>query len=302
MGTTSYCSTTRSLRAETLGYHTKSIGQIFEQSKTQMAHESMLPSNVKIRECRDSVNHPNTVPICLFLDETGSMDTIPHEFIKDGLPTLMETLIENGVPDAAVLFAGIGDHLSDNYPLQVGQFESGDAENDLWLSRLYLEGKGGGNGGESYPLAWQFVANYTVTDSWEKRKKKGFLFTIGDERPHKNYQKSFNISLYKENAKQESTNNTLEEFLRDAQKTYHVYHLHYCHDARSDDQLKDWQDILGENCIKVDNYRDIPKLIAKIILSNETISVSNNKEVNNVIVEDISNTIPDNKKKKPKML
>lgn len=270
MGNTSYNFDNRTTRAVSSGFYSKSVDQVFEQNAKRQVHESMNPKNIKIREARDSKEHPKTVPIALFLDMTGSMERIPHEFIKDGLPTLMKTLVENGVPDAALLFGGVGDHLSDNYPLQVGQFESGDEENDLWLSRVYIEGNGGGNGGESYPLGWQFVANYTVTDAWEKRKKKGFVFTIGDERPHKNYQKAANISIFGENAKQEGNLVTLEQLLKDAQERYHVYHLHYVHNNASEGQLQDWKTILGENAIKVEDYRQIPKLIAKIVLSHET--------------------------------
>src|SRR5690606_5631209 len=81
----------------------------------------------------------------------------------------------------SVLFLAIGDHETDSAPLQVGQFESGDAELDLWLTRTWLEGKGGANSGESYLLAWYFASKFTKLDSLDKRGQKGFLFTIGDE-------------------------------------------------------------------------------------------------------------------------
>lgn len=302
MGNTSYNFDSRTTRAVSSGYYTKSVDQTFEQNAKRQAHESMNPKNIKIREARDSKEHPKTVPIALFLDITGSMERIPHEFIKDGLPTLMKTLVENGVPDAALLFGGVGDHLADNYPLQVGQFESGDEENDLWLSRVYIEGNGGGNGGESYPLGWQFVANYTVTDAWEKRKKKGFVFTIGDERPHKNYQKAANISIFGENAKQEGNLVSLEQLLADAQEKYHVYHLHYVHNSASESQLEDWKQILGENAIKVEDYRQIPKLIAKIVLAHETGEDETPSVITETKVEDSEPIVNDVKPpKKPKI-
>ena len=269
MGTTSYSCDTRSMRAVAMDYSTKSVAQIFTQSSKRMAHESMLSKNVKIREARDSANHPNTVPICLFLDVTGSMGDIPHQFIKEGLPTLMGTLTQNGIPDAALLFAGIGDHEYDKYPVQVGQFESGDEELDMWLTRIYLEGGGGSNRGESYPLAWQFASDYTVTDSWEKRKKKGYVFTIGDERPLPKYPKTANKEIYSESAKQESPHEDVQSLLEKAEERYNVYHLHYCHGHSSEEQMTDWKQILGDRCIKVTDYKEIPKIMAKIIMDNE---------------------------------
>ena len=56
----------------------------------------------------------------------------------------------------------------DSAPLQVGQFESSDELLDKWLTNIYFEAGGGGNGGESYALAWYFAALKTATDSMEK--------------------------------------------------------------------------------------------------------------------------------------
>lgn len=147
MGGTFYSNSNRTLRAESLGYHKKSVNEIFVQNQKRMIHEQMEPSKVFIRESRDSDNHPNSLPIIIALDLTGSMGRIPHDLVKDGLPKIMGGIIQNGIPDPQVLFLGVGDHECDKAPLQVGQFESGDEELDLWLTRTYIEGGGGGNGG-----------------------------------------------------------------------------------------------------------------------------------------------------------
>jgi len=139
----------------------------------------MDPRTIHRRESRDSEHHPNSVPIIVAFDVTGSMGYIPTAFAKEHLGTLMTKLIEDGwVTDPQVLFAAIGDAVCDRAPLQVGQFESG-LEMDLWLTRIWLEGQGG-DAPESYTLAHWFAAHRTVTDAWEKRGKKGYLFTIGD--------------------------------------------------------------------------------------------------------------------------
>jgi hypothetical protein len=150
MGSTRYDIDARYDRARKAGYGTKSAGEIFTQNAKRQAHPSMIPHGVAFRESRDSEVHPHSVPIILGLDVTGSMGHIPYELIREGLPKLMGGIIQGGVPDPALLFLGIGDHECDNYPLQVGQFESGDEELDMWLTRTYIESGGGGNGGESY--------------------------------------------------------------------------------------------------------------------------------------------------------
>ena len=88
-------------RARKMGYASKSAGEIFTQNAKRKAHESMNPNGITFREARDSEVHPNTVPIFLGLDVTGSMGHIPHELIKDGLPKLMGGIIQGGVPDPA---------------------------------------------------------------------------------------------------------------------------------------------------------------------------------------------------------
>lgn len=143
MGYTSYCADVREVRASSLCYASAPVDVTFKQQRERKIHDSMSPQGIVVRECRDSDVHPNTIPIILTLDVTGSMGAIPRQLIADGLPTMMGTLIQNGVPDASLMFMAIGDHECDRFPLQVGQFESGDEELDMWLTRTYLEGGGG---------------------------------------------------------------------------------------------------------------------------------------------------------------
>ncbi|MEL6345841.1 MAG: hypothetical protein AAFV53_22210 [Myxococcota bacterium] len=131
------------------------------------------------REARDSEHHPESVPIIVAFDVTGSMGHIPTMFAQKLLGKLMLMLVERGyVTDPQLLFAAVGDAVVDNAPLQIGQFESG-LEMDMWLTRIWLE-NGGGDAPESYLLPHWFAAHHTAVDSWEKRQKKGYLFSIGD--------------------------------------------------------------------------------------------------------------------------
>lgn len=263
MGNSRYLKSERSARAFSAGYYSKPVDEIFTQNKAKVIHESMSPANVKLRESRDSELHPYTIPIQFYLDMTGSMGSVPHLMIKDGLPTLMSTLIQNGVPDAALLFGGIGDHEVDKYPLQIGQFESGDAELDMWLTRTYIEGGGGGNSGESYHLAWYFAANHVVTDAFQKRGKKGFVFTIGDEPCLKTLPVSAVKGIMAESAVGQSTY-TREELLEQAQRQNHVYHIHLNHGSRIVDNA--WKQMLGNNLIEINDHTIIPRVISDIIL------------------------------------
>lgn len=263
MGNSLYSSENRAVRSTNMGYTTRSRDEIFTQNVEKKIHAEMNPKGVVIRECRDSELHPNTVPIQVYLDVTGSMGMIPHEMIKDGLPTMMGTIIQAGVPDAAVMFGAIGDHECDKAPLQIGQFESGDAELDMWLTRTWLEGNGGGNAGESYLLAWYFAANHISTDAWEKRGKKGFVFTIGDEPCLKNLPLSAVKEIMGDSAAGQATISR-DELLAEAQRTNHVYHIQVDHGGRS--AAPSWKEMLGENLITITDYRNVAKVIADIIL------------------------------------
>ena len=263
MGYSDYSVSNRTANAAKFGYGTKSRDEIFQQNTLRVLHESMNPNGVKLRESCDSEAHPNAIPVQLYLDVTGSMGHIPHEMIKTGLPTLMGTLVQHGVPDTALMFGAIGDHECDRCPLQIGQFESGDEELDMWLTRTYLEGGGGGNAGESYLLAYYFAANHVRTDAYDKRKEKGFIFTIGDEPCLKNLPVSAVKGIMGDTAKGQG-NFTVEELLAAAQVQNHVFHIHLDHGGRTCDSH--WKEMLGDNLIITEDYHQVSRIISDTIL------------------------------------
>ena len=225
----------------------------------------MDPKNISSRECRDSVNHPNTVPVIIGLDVTGSMLDIPKQLIKDGLPTMVSTIIQAGIPDLAILFAAFGDAECDRFPLQIGQFESGDAELDLWLTRCYLEGGGGANAGESYHLVWDFANRFVVTDAWEKRQQKGIIITIGDEPVLPDISKQLLNEVYGDNKGigQGTSNAQIIEQLR---KKWDVYHIHVAH--RGTKVSSCWKELLGQNLIVESKFQNVPGKIAELVLGS----------------------------------
>jgi hypothetical protein len=264
MGHATYSVVSRVASKRHAFYASATTDQVFEQNVKQMIHEMMDPKAIKIREARDSDLHPNSIPIITALDVTGSMRHIPHYLIKDGLPKMIGRIIQGGVPDPALLFLAIGDHECDRAPLQVGQFESGDAELDTWLTRTYLEGGGGGNAGESYLLAWYFAAYHTASDAWDKRQQKGFLFTIGDEPCLDNLPKNILDTLMEFNSSQSTLN--ADNLLKVAQERYNVYHLHILEGSSGSRSLAHWKERLGQNCIVIEKQEDVARVIAEIVV------------------------------------
>jgi len=263
MGFGSYSVSDRALRSASMGYATKSKAEIF---KSRKLCESMIPTGVQLRESRDSEEHPNSVPIILGLDVTGSMLTVPHFLVKEGLPKIMEKIMEAGVPDPQILFLAIGDHFNDSAPLQIGQFESNDELLDKWLTDTYLEGRGGNNNGESYLLAWYFAANHTMHDALEKRGEKGLLITIGDEPTHQNISHESLVSIMGE----AEGDCTADELLEKAKEKYNVYHLHMtCTRVGSFKETQDgWKAMLGDNVKFVANQEDVAMTIAELVIKH----------------------------------
>src|SRR5258706_9810853 len=143
-------------------------------------HRDLDPYGVTVRESRDSAEHPRSLAIAVLFDVTESMRNVPRT-LQAKLPQLLGLLLRKGyADDPQIMFGAIGDATCDRAPLQVGQFES-DNRMDDDLSRILLEGGGGGQKTESYELAMYFMARRTATDCYAQRRKRGDLFLIRDE-------------------------------------------------------------------------------------------------------------------------
>ena len=70
----------------------------------------------KVRESCDSEEHPNSYPIIIALDMTGSMGNVPFELIKGGFPKLMGKIMGENIPDIQICFVGAGDDIYDEVP------------------------------------------------------------------------------------------------------------------------------------------------------------------------------------------
>ena len=243
-------------------YQTMSREEVFKQRKID---PEMDPKKITVRESRDSEEHPESFPIIIALDETGSMGHIPELIIKNVLPDIMESILNAGVKDPQVMFMGIGDCcFMEEAPLQVGQFESSDELMEKWLTKVYLEGKGGGNRHESYPLAWYFADHHIVTDAWEKRQQKGVLITIGDESCQKILLKEQLSKYLNDNVEEDIVSSKLLESVRER---WNVFHIH-CNGGSYRASQTNWEKLLGTGLVvsMADDGSDIKDIIPKLIL------------------------------------
>jgi len=257
----------------TSSINNKSTRQIY--SSTGMKSE-YSPRGV-IRESCDSDDHPNSTPIIIGLDVTGSMEDILHQVAETLGDMVLEILDRKPVSDPQIMFNAIGDHDFDRCPLQVTQFES-DIRIAKQLTDLWFEEGGGGNCFESYPLTWYFAANHTSCDNFKKRGKKGFIFTMGDDSYPKSISKDDLIRIFG-NSSEISKDLSVEEILTKANREWEIFHLvlregwNVQHGRNKNEVEKEWRQLLGERMIPVSDYTKIPQIIVSILetMSGKTI-------------------------------
>lgn len=246
---------------------TKSRAAIYTSSSIK---ENLDPKDVGIRESRDSVDHPASTAIIVALDVTGSMGMIAENIAKKGLGTLFNEILDRKpVTDPQLMFMAVGDAMCDDAPLQVSQFES-DNRIVEQLTDIYLEGGGGGNNTESYDFPWYFAAKHTSIDCFEKRGRKGYLFTVGDECSPAGLTKS-QLKKFVGDSVQEDY--SAEELLAMVEKKYNVYHIiilegSYCK-GDSSKAVNSWNALMGQRAIKLKDYTKLSETIISIIQMNE---------------------------------
>jgi hypothetical protein len=224
-------------------------------------HALMDPRGLKVRESRDSADHPNSLPIVFALDVTGSMGDIPQILARRDLPNFMKLLGACRIADPQLLFMAIGDATSDHAPLQVGQFESTAELMDQWLTWSYLEGGGGGSGSESYELAFYVLAQHTDTDAAVKRKKRGYLFMTGDELPYPAVSRHQVEALIGEKLDEDIP---IEEAIAAAAENYHLFFLIPDLQRRGRCEAR-WRELLGDQVICMESSDDTCAVAAAIV-------------------------------------
>lgn len=221
------------------------------------------PSKIPFRESRDSAANPDSTPVIIAVDVTGSMGMLAEAIVKTDLGIIMKEIYDKKpISDPHIMCMAIGDAYCDQSPLQVTQFEASVDPLVKQTMDLYLEGGGGGNDGESYMLPWLFTAAKTKCDAI-KRGRKGFLFTIGDESCLPTVTKEQSAKFLGIPAEADTQARGLLDFL---QKDWNIFHLIVETSATtSQGAVKRWKDLLGERAIVVPSHENLAAGIVAIM-------------------------------------
>lgn len=245
--------------------------------KARRLNAALDPKNV-IRECCDSDEHPETIPVILGLDVTGSMGDAAVEVAKK-LNVIMTKLFEN-IKDVEFMIMGIGDLAYDDSPIQASQFES-DIRIAEQLDKLYFEFGGGGNSYESYSAAWYFGLYHTMLDCWN-RGKRGIIITMGDEmlNPYLPV-KGWHSGLAEATGDKLQGDIETRELYKDTSDKFDIYHLNVLHDSwsrnRSESAKKSFEAVLAPGHYKEVTLDTIADAIVDIIVEsakNDSIAVT----------------------------
>lgn len=225
------------------------------------------PKKIAVRESRDSAANPNSNAIIIACDVTGSMGSLADNLVRKGIGTAFEEILKRlPVTDPHLMVMGVGDVRFDSAPLQATQFEA-DIRIAAQLEEIYIEHGGGGNSWESYNLPWYFAAQKTSIDCLEKRGKKGYLFTVGDEQvpedlTRADVKEAMNLDLQMETLAN-------RDLLTMVGRYYEVFHLmveegsHYR--SHGDVVRGGWTDLLGQRAIPLADHTKLSEVIVSTI-------------------------------------
>lgn len=259
--TTSYASYSTSLGKT----YSKDTGRITggQEFKARRIDESLDPRGFKIRECANSEEHPNTVPVILALDVTGSMGSACQE-TAEALGVIITELYKK-YKDIEFCVMGIGDLAYDSAPIQMSQFES-DVRIAEALDKIYMEHGGGGNRYESYTAAWYMGLHRTKLDAVEKQGRKGVIITMGDE-PLNPY---LPVRALNESVKgSEQSDVETKALYKKASEKFDIYHIAVKDPANAYDWYKDeikesWGAVIGDH-LKVSTINELSNTVVECI-------------------------------------
>ena len=247
---TAYCSYTTSTRGMTADAYAdnRTYVNVQDAFKARGLDPALNPYGVT-RECLDTEEHPNTVPVILALDVTGSMGTAATRVSKK-LGKIMERIYDSGkVKDIEFCIMAIGDVAYDAAPVQISQFES-DIRIAEQLDKVWFEAGGGGNVFESYTAAWYMGVHHCKLDCWN-RGERGIIITLGDEKPNP-YLSQEKIRQFIGDSLQADV--TTAELYQQAIEKYDIHHISVndpeCCYARNNvggGLDKAWKELLNEN-------------------------------------------------------
>jgi len=232
-------------------------GQIFQKNKLD---DKFDPKLIECRESCDSADSPESTPIIIGFDVTGSMGYLAAEIAKNSLNKTVTEIYEKQPVTSPHIMCAPFTGPDNSAPLQVTQFEADirivEQLLDMWV----------GFGGNRYSydsLVWYFAAKHTKIGSFEKRRKKGFLFCIGDEicgGDQDILTKQMVKRIYDDEIQKDLT---LNEVLEIASEKYEIFHIVTA--MRNNNALKTWQDFLPGHVAELD-AKDI-QYLGEVIIS-----------------------------------
>lgn len=234
-------------------------------------HPDLDPTKISAigRESRDSMEHPDSVAMAVMFDVTGSMAKTPQE-MQGQLPGLMDAVIAKAnLRDIQICYGAVGDWTSDDFPFQIGQFES-DNRCDDQLRNIILEGGGGGGNHESYHLGFYFAARKTVADCFLQRGKKGYLFTIGDEKGYPKARIDEIKAVFGDDIPADIPIKTLVEEVATKWVHFHIIPQNTSYRGCQENHTY-WENLVGAGrVISVADAADICEVIAGLVAMMET--------------------------------
>lgn len=258
-------------RSTTASIKTSGFASTFKVTTASKLDDSLKPDKITLRESCDSADNPASTAIILGIDVTGSMgEALATRLVTKATGTAFEEMVKRAadpdgrmVTDPHLMVMAIGDaEMYDEAPLQVAQFESKPEVLAKQVEKMYIEGGGGGNGWESYLLPLYFAATRTSIDCFNKRGKKGFIFTLGDELPQPVLHKAVIKKVFNEDVERDFT---AAEVIEMVERQYHYFHIIEASRGSMTRQKAAWEQIVGERLIMLTNPDLLGEVIAAVL-------------------------------------
>lgn len=225
--------------------------------KTKSLKDVYNPAFINMRESCDSEDSPESTPIILAFDDTGSMGYLAKEIAVNALNKTITDLYEKQpITNPHIMCATFGNY-GDQAPLQVTQYEA-DIRVVEQLLDLWIEGRGHGYSGDTF--VWYFAAKHTKIDCFDKRKKKGFLFTIGDDFCSRDLMMNETKSIF-----DDIVHNiyTPEQLICMASEKYEIFHILVKECKKG--YYEKWKELLPGRVASIDNVKYLSDVISSII-------------------------------------
>ena len=268
-----YSRKVRGVDARELEHKTFSAQEFY---RARSLNSSLSPKGVS-RLCRDSEEHPNTLPVILALDVTGSMGSAAVRAATSLNSIITGIYNSNTIKDVEFCVMALGDIHYDKAPIQISQFES-DIRIAEQMDCIWFEGGGGANNYESYSAAWYMGLNHCNLDCWN-RGKKAIIITLGDEMPNP-YLNAAELSCVTGDTIQADIET--ENLLKEIKEKFEVYHLSvkdpassYDRNQRSYDLDRAWSDLLGEDHYSVVTIEELSQTLTEIVKNHADSNNSN---------------------------